>query len=98
MCFCAYVIVYKVAKDQMHCSIRQQRQEHNRYCTTESTIVSQLFEGELSYITLCMHCDQQAYSTQAFTVLSLPIPAGILKCSIQAGFFKHHSDCLHLIY
>ncbi|XP_039867301.1 uncharacterized protein LOC120721202 isoform X3 [Simochromis diagramma] len=80
----------KVAKDQMHCSIRQQRQEHNRYCTTESTIVSQLFEGELSYITLCMHCDQQAYSTQAFTVLSLPIPAGILKCSIQ--------DCLSLFF
>nr|XP_004543516.2 inactive ubiquitin carboxyl-terminal hydrolase 50 isoform X2 [Maylandia zebra] len=80
----------KVAKDQMHCSIRQQRQEHNRYCTTESTIVSQLFEGQLSYITLCMHCDQQAYSTQTFTVLSLPIPAGILKCSIQ--------DCLSLFF
>ncbi|XP_030579045.1 uncharacterized protein LOC115775708 [Archocentrus centrarchus] len=80
----------KVAKHQTHSSVQQPRQEQNRKCAIESTIVSCLFEGQLRYITLCMHCDHQAYSTQAFTVLSLPIPAGILKCSIQ--------DCLSLFF
>ncbi len=80
------VYVYKVAKRQMRSSIRQPRQDQNRTCATaaaESTIVSHVFEGRLSYMTLCMHCDHQAHSTQTFTVLSLPIPTGIIKCSIQ---------------
>lgn len=81
MCVC----VFKVAKRQMRSSIRQPRKDQNRNCSTaaESTIVSHLFEGQLSYMTVCMHCDQQAHSTQSFTVLSLPIPADIIKCSIQ---------------
>uniref|UniRef100_A0A3B4XNS4 ubiquitinyl hydrolase 1 n=1 Tax=Seriola lalandi dorsalis TaxID=1841481 RepID=A0A3B4XNS4_SERLL len=56
----------------------------------DSTIVSHLFEGQLSYMTLCMHCKLQGHSTQAFTVLSLPIPTDIIKCSIQ--------DCLSLFF
>lgn len=67
-------------------SVRQTRQAHNRNCATaagEFTVVSHLFEGQLSYMTLCMHCGHQAHSTQTFTVLSLPIPADTIKCSIQ---------------
>ncbi|XP_070692195.1 ubiquitin carboxyl-terminal hydrolase 2-like [Pempheris klunzingeri] len=85
--------VKKVAKRQMRSSIRQQRQDKNRHCATavgESTIVSNLFEGQLSYTTLCMLCDHQAYNTQTFTVLSLPIPTDVIKCSIQ--------DCLSLFF
>ncbi|XP_044054312.1 uncharacterized protein LOC122877144 isoform X2 [Siniperca chuatsi] len=83
----------KVAKRQMRSSMQQQRQDQNRNCATaagESTIVSHVFEGQLSYMTLCMHCDHQAHSTQTFTVLSLPIPTDIIKCSIQ--------DCLSLFF
>ncbi|XP_069561839.1 uncharacterized protein [Brachyistius frenatus] len=76
----------KVAKRQMRSSTRQTRREQNRKCASEFTIVSHLFEGQLSYMTICMHCDHQAHSTQTFTVLSLPIPTDIIKCSIQ--------DCL----
>uniref|UniRef100_A0A3Q1IS44 ubiquitinyl hydrolase 1 n=1 Tax=Anabas testudineus TaxID=64144 RepID=A0A3Q1IS44_ANATE len=68
------------------------RSGQKQSCATdagESTIVSHLFEGQLSYMTLCMHCDHQAHSTQTFTVLSLPIPKTI-KCSIQ--------DCLSLFF
>ncbi|CAJ1049425.1 uncharacterized protein LOC117810498 [Xyrichtys novacula] len=83
----------KVSKRQIHSSLRQQRQAQNRSHATaagEPTIVSHLFEGQLSYMTLCMHCDHQAHSTQTFTVLSLPIPTGSIKCSIQ--------DCLSLFF
>uniref|UniRef100_A0A8C2WUY4 ubiquitinyl hydrolase 1 n=1 Tax=Cyclopterus lumpus TaxID=8103 RepID=A0A8C2WUY4_CYCLU len=55
-----------------------------------TTIVSRLFEGQLGYVTLCMHCDHQTHRTQTFTVLSLPIPTDIIKCSIQ--------DCLSLFF
>uniref|UniRef100_A0A3B4ZSZ0 ubiquitinyl hydrolase 1 n=1 Tax=Stegastes partitus TaxID=144197 RepID=A0A3B4ZSZ0_9TELE len=66
------------------------RQEHNRNCATDFTIVSHLFEGQLNYMTLCMQCDHQAHSKQTFTVLSLPLPTDIIKCSIQ--------DCLSLFF
>ncbi|XP_034428826.1 uncharacterized protein LOC117754172 [Hippoglossus hippoglossus] len=79
----------KVAKRHM----RRVKKDQSRNCTTaagDSTIVSRLFEGQLSYTTLCTHCNLQAHSTQAFTVLSLAIPTDILKCSIQ--------DCLSLFF
>ncbi|KAG7218269.1 hypothetical protein INR49_010327 [Caranx melampygus] len=46
--------------------------------------------GQLSYVTACMQCSQQTRSTQAFTVLSLPLPSDIIRCSIQ--------DCLSLFF
>lgn len=81
----------------MRLSIRQIRQVHNRNCAAaagEHTVVSNLFEGQLSYMTLCMHCDHQAHSTQTFTVLSLPIPADTTKCSIQVTF----NSCWSLLF
>ncbi|XP_067441149.1 ubiquitin carboxyl-terminal hydrolase 2-like [Thunnus thynnus] len=83
----------KVGRRQMRSSIKQPRKDQNRNCATavtESTIVSNLFEGQLGYMTLCMHCDHQAHSAQTFTVLSLPIPTDTIKCSIQ--------DCLSLFF
>ncbi|KAI4831107.1 hypothetical protein KUCAC02_002703 [Chaenocephalus aceratus] len=74
-------------------SSKQPRQDQKRNCVPAaggSTIVSHLFEGQLAYMTLCMHCDHQTHSTQTFTVLSLPLPTDINKCSIQ--------DCLSLFF
>ena len=65
----------------------------------ESTIITRLFEGQLSYVTLCMRCDQQGQSNQVFTILSLPMPADVYKCSLQV-WVKLSSDkkctCLSL--
>ncbi|XP_061596346.1 uncharacterized protein LOC133459941 [Cololabis saira] len=80
----------KVAKWHMRYSTQQQRQEQNRSSAIEFTIVSQLFEGQLSYMNICMHCHHQAHNKQAFTILSLPIPKDIMKCSIK--------DCLSLFF
>ncbi|XP_068590830.1 ubiquitin carboxyl-terminal hydrolase 50-like [Cebidichthys violaceus] len=84
----------KVAKRPMRSSLRQSRRDRNRNCATaameSTTVVSRLFEGQLGYMTLCMHCNLQTHSTQTFTVLSLPIPTDIIKCSIQ--------DCLSLFF
>nr|XP_054588318.1 putative ubiquitin carboxyl-terminal hydrolase 50 isoform X1 [Nothobranchius furzeri] len=79
----------KVAKRQTH-FLKQPRKEPNRNIDAEPTIVSHLFEGQLSYTTICMHCDHQAHNTQSFTILSLPLPKDTSKCSIQ--------DCLSLFF
>lgn len=54
----------------------------------EGTAVSQLFEGQMSFMTLCMHCDHQAHSSQTFTVLSLPIPTDTSKCTIEVTVYS----------
>lgn len=83
--------------------MRQSRQDQHRNCASvvgESTIVSQLFEGQLSYMTICMHCDHQALTPQSFTVLSLPIPTAA-KCSIQVGLPAEHynsSVCVYFVF
>ncbi|XP_030649116.1 putative ubiquitin carboxyl-terminal hydrolase 50 [Chanos chanos] len=56
----------------------------------ESTIVTQLFEGQLSYVTLCMCCEHQTQANQVFTMLSLPIPTDSYKCSLR--------DCLAVFF
>lgn len=77
-----------MTRRQMSSSSRQQRQRqaYKRICANaawESTAISQLFEGQISYTSVCMHCDHQTHSTQTFTVLSLPIPTDPIKCTIQ---------------
>ncbi|MEQ2207749.1 hypothetical protein XENOCAPTIV_017947, partial [Xenoophorus captivus] len=57
--------------------------QQSRSSTTESTIVSELFEGRLSYLTHFVPCGHQAHNAQTFTVLSLPIPKDNKNCSIQ---------------
>uniref|UniRef100_A0A8C5HGQ2 ubiquitinyl hydrolase 1 n=1 Tax=Gouania willdenowi TaxID=441366 RepID=A0A8C5HGQ2_GOUWI len=79
-----------VHDDLKKVNIHRQMRSSLQNCATESTIVSHLFEGQLSYMTMCMHCDHQAHSRQSFTMLSLPIPSDMIKCSIQ--------DCLSLFF
>uniref|UniRef100_A0A665V5K1 ubiquitinyl hydrolase 1 n=1 Tax=Echeneis naucrates TaxID=173247 RepID=A0A665V5K1_ECHNA len=77
----------------LHDNLKKVRQDQNRNCATaprDSTIVSHLFEGQLSYRTLCMHCNYQTHSTQTFTVLSIPIPPAIIKSRLY--------DCLSLFF
>ncbi|XP_054627619.1 putative ubiquitin carboxyl-terminal hydrolase 50 [Dunckerocampus dactyliophorus] len=83
----------KVGRCKIRFSKHQLRRDQHRNCAStlgESTIVTKLFEGQLSYMTVCMQCDHQAHSMQTFTVLSLPIPTNTSKCSIQ--------DCLSLFF
>ncbi|KAM4597263.1 uncharacterized protein V3H82_023383 [Fundulus diaphanus] len=75
---------------KLHFSGQQPGERPGRSSTTESTIVSDLFEGQLSYLTHFLRCGHQAHNAQTFTVLSLPIPKGNKKCSIQ--------DCLSLFF
>ncbi|XP_064840152.1 ubiquitin carboxyl-terminal hydrolase 50-like [Oncorhynchus masou masou] len=56
----------------------------------DSTAVTRLFEGQLSYQMLCLRCDGHSHSNQVFTILSLPIPLDSYKCSLQ--------DCLSLFF
>ncbi|KAJ8398276.1 hypothetical protein AAFF_G00428460 [Aldrovandia affinis] len=56
----------------------------------EASIVTRLFEGRLSYVTLCMQCSHQVQQSQVFTMLSLPVPNHLIKCSLQ--------DCLALFF
>uniref|UniRef100_A0A4W5MKG5 ubiquitinyl hydrolase 1 n=1 Tax=Hucho hucho TaxID=62062 RepID=A0A4W5MKG5_9TELE len=56
----------------------------------DSTVVTRLFEGQLSYQMLCLRCDGHSHSNQVFTILSLPIPLDSYKCSLQ--------DCLSLFF
>ncbi|XP_064192602.1 uncharacterized protein LOC135255404 [Anguilla rostrata] len=56
----------------------------------ESSIITRLFEGQLSYVTLCMDCSHQIQRNQVSTMLSLPVPNHVIKCSLQ--------DCLALFF
>ncbi|XP_057703194.1 uncharacterized protein LOC130922428 [Corythoichthys intestinalis] len=83
----------KVGRRETFSTKWQLRREQHQNCFSElgeSTIVSKLFEGQLSYMTVCMQCHHKTHSMQTFTVLSLPIPTHISKCSIQ--------DCLSLFF
>ncbi|PWA19034.1 hypothetical protein CCH79_00004920, partial [Gambusia affinis] len=75
---------------KMHLSRKQPGKNQSRSSKTESTIVSDLFEGQLSYLTSFLHCGHEARNHQTFTILSLPIPNDKKKCSIQ--------DCLSLFF
>lgn len=82
-----FVLVLKAVKQQQIVPPTQQGRR-KRTCgraTSEATVVSRLFEGQLSYMTVCLHCEHQAHSTQAFTILSLPIPRDTRCCSIQVA-------------
>ncbi|MBN3296364.1 UBP50 hydrolase, partial [Amia calva] len=66
------------------------RENGGASATPESSIITLLFEGQLRYVTQGLHCDHQTQSSQVFTMLSLPIPNGSKKCSLQ--------DCLALFF
>uniref|UniRef100_A0A8D0EBM0 Ubiquitin carboxyl-terminal hydrolase 50 n=1 Tax=Salvator merianae TaxID=96440 RepID=A0A8D0EBM0_SALMN len=53
-----------------------------RGSVSESSIITRLFEGHLSYDTICLECQTTTYKTEIFTVLSLPIPYES-ECSLE---------------
>ncbi|XP_034850503.1 ubiquitin carboxyl-terminal hydrolase 50 [Mirounga angustirostris] len=56
---------------------------------SESSIITQLFEGQLNYSIMCLKCESCTYKNEVFTVLSLPIPSEY-ECSLQ--------DCLQWFF
>lgn len=50
--------------------------------TNESSIITRLFEGQLSYSIICLKCENCTYKNEVFTVISLPIPSEY-ECSLQ---------------
>ncbi|NWR58362.1 UBP50 hydrolase, partial [Bucorvus abyssinicus] len=56
---------------------------------SETSIVTQLFEGQLSYTITCQECETIIERPESFTVLSLPIPSKS-ACSLQ--------DCLKCFF
>ncbi|NXL59397.1 UBP50 hydrolase, partial [Chordeiles acutipennis] len=57
----------------------------SRVSVSETSIITQLFEGQLSYDITCLECKITINRPESFTVLSLPIPSKS-ACSLQ--------DCL----
>ncbi|KAJ6662771.1 hypothetical protein lerEdw1_010975 [Lerista edwardsae] len=53
-----------------------------RPCVSETSIITRLFEGHLSYDIMCLECQTTTYKTEVFTVLSLPIPYET-ECSLE---------------
>ncbi|NXT52121.1 UBP50 hydrolase, partial [Pluvianellus socialis] len=61
----------------------------SRGSVSETSIVTQLFEGQLSYEITCLKCQTTTERPESFTVLSLPIPSKS-ACSLQ--------DCLKCFF
>nr|XP_009503602.1 PREDICTED: inactive ubiquitin carboxyl-terminal hydrolase 50 [Phalacrocorax carbo] len=63
--------------------------DHSR-SVCETSIITQLFEGQLSYDITCLECKTTTNRPESFTILSLPIPSKS-RCSLQdclKGFFQ----------
>uniref|UniRef100_A0A2K5Q2G1 ubiquitinyl hydrolase 1 n=1 Tax=Cebus imitator TaxID=2715852 RepID=A0A2K5Q2G1_CEBIM len=61
--------------------------------TTETSIVTRLFEGQLSYRIICLKSEKCTYKNEVFTLLSLPIPSEC-ECSLQVGIRDPWTLCL----
>ncbi|KFV09243.1 Putative ubiquitin carboxyl-terminal hydrolase 50, partial [Tauraco erythrolophus] len=68
----------------------------SRGSVSETSIVTQLFEGQLSYDITCLECKTTTNRPESFTVLSLPIPSKN-TCSLQDTLTQnnqiHCSSC-----
>ncbi|NWI96371.1 UBP50 hydrolase, partial [Pitta sordida] len=71
-----------------HCGHRT-RAEASRGSGSGTSIITQLFEGELSYSITCLKCKSITNRPESFTILSLPIPSRTV-CSLQ--------DCLECFF
>ncbi|XP_029431732.1 putative ubiquitin carboxyl-terminal hydrolase 50 isoform X1 [Rhinatrema bivittatum] len=56
------------------------------HCCSESSVITHLLQGQLRYEITCLTCQSPTFKTEAFTVLSLPIPSRI-HCYLE--------ECLH---
>ncbi|NWX22908.1 UBP50 hydrolase, partial [Aegotheles bennettii] len=61
----------------------------SRGSVSETSIITQLFEGQLGYDITCLECKATTNRPETFTVLSLPIPSK-RACSLQ--------DCLKCFF
>ncbi|NWQ85529.1 UBP50 hydrolase, partial [Burhinus bistriatus] len=61
----------------------------SRGSVSETSIITQLFEGQLSYEITCLECKTTTERPESFTVLSLPVPSKS-ACSLQ--------DCLKCFF
>ncbi|XP_042132097.2 ubiquitin carboxyl-terminal hydrolase 50 isoform X2 [Peromyscus maniculatus bairdii] len=77
-----------------HCQRRAHEKKSAQRCcrkvmASETSIITRLFEGQLSYSITCLKCENCTYRNEVFTVLSLPIPSEC-ECSLQ--------DCLQCFF
>ncbi|NWI31265.1 UBP50 hydrolase, partial [Sula dactylatra] len=61
----------------------------SRGSVSETSIITQLFEGQLRYEITCLECKTTTNRPESFTILSLPIPSKS-RCSLQ--------DCLQCFF
>ncbi|XP_027696573.1 inactive ubiquitin carboxyl-terminal hydrolase 50 [Vombatus ursinus] len=55
---------------------------YRKVASSEFSIITRLFEGQLNYDIVCLKCENCTYKNEVFTVLSLPIPSEC-ECSLQ---------------
>ncbi|NWX02488.1 UBP50 hydrolase, partial [Caloenas nicobarica] len=86
--------------NELHEALKKVRAQLKRKCVTDAkasrgsisetpTIITELFEGQLSYDITCLECKTTTHRPESFTVLSLPIPSKSV-CSLQ--------DCLECFF
>uniref|UniRef100_A0A663LK41 ubiquitinyl hydrolase 1 n=1 Tax=Athene cunicularia TaxID=194338 RepID=A0A663LK41_ATHCN len=81
--------------DELHQALKKVRAQLWSYSArmkhqiNETSIITQLFEGQLSYEITCLKCKSTTNRPESFTVLSLPIPSKS-ACSLQ--------DCLECFF
>ncbi|NXN50643.1 UBP50 hydrolase, partial [Rynchops niger] len=85
--------------NELHEALKVRAQLFERRCVTnakasrgsvsETSIITQLFEGQLSYEITCLECKTTTERPERFTVLSLPVPSK-RACSLE--------DCLKCFF
>lgn len=63
----------------------------------ETSIITRLFEGQLSYSITCLKCETCTYKNEVFTILSLPIPSEY-ECSLQVGRAQLLNTCSCFVF
>ncbi|KFP71727.1 Putative ubiquitin carboxyl-terminal hydrolase 50, partial [Acanthisitta chloris] len=79
---------FKEVRAQL-CQRRNKTGAEARGNVSDTSIITDLFEGQLSYNITCLRCKTTTARPESFTVLSLPIPSRT-KCSLQ--------DCLKCFF
>uniref|UniRef100_A0A8D2M1L2 ubiquitinyl hydrolase 1 n=1 Tax=Zonotrichia albicollis TaxID=44394 RepID=A0A8D2M1L2_ZONAL len=75
--------------DDLHEAFKQVRAQLCTRNSSGTSIITHLFEGQLSYAIRCLTCKALSDKPESFTVLSLPIPSTRV-CSLQ--------DCLECFF
>ncbi|NXN98912.1 UBP50 hydrolase, partial [Rhinopomastus cyanomelas] len=65
----------KKVRAQLQCKRLQTSAKESKWIASEPSIITQLFEGQLSYSITCLECKTTINRPECFTVLSLPVPS-----------------------